>query len=283
MLRLHTIAPALIFLTVVNAQEIPNNSFEDWSGGDPVSWQTSDSPGLDAVSQSSDAYEGNSSAFMQVLDAGQGLVLTPDLQVTDGSGGIGTPVTQRYGSFGGYYKFARNGNEWFNVQISMQLNGNQIGTAAFPFDTAGSWKEFSLPIVYTSGETPDRAQILIWIAPFNGQAVVGTNGFVDYVMFGAPTDVEQINGLPEDYSLKQNYPNPFNPSTNIEYSIPSESYVELKVYDVLGNEVASLVNEQQQAGVYRADFTADNLPSGMYFARITANEFTQVVKMILLK
>ena len=97
------------------------------------------------------------------------------------------------------------------------------------------------------------------------------------------TSVEQISGLPEDYSLSQNYPNPFNPTTNIEYSIPSESFVELKVYDVLGNEIASLVNEQQQAGVYRADFTADNLPSGMYFARLTANEFTEVVKMILLK
>jgi len=55
------------------------------------------------------------------------------------------------------------------------------------------------------------------------------------------------------------------------------------VYDVLGNEIASLVNEQQQAGVYRADFNADNLSSGMYFARITANEFTKVVKMVLLK
>jgi hypothetical protein len=88
---------------------------------------------------------------------------------------------------------------------------------------------------------------------------------------------------PGTFGLSQNYPNPFNPSTNIEYSIPSESFVELKVYDVLGNEVASLVNEQQQAGVYRVDFSADNLPSGMYFARITANEFTQVVKMILLK
>ncbi|MCH7769955.1 MAG: T9SS type A sorting domain-containing protein, partial [Bacteroidetes bacterium] len=98
------------------------------------------------------------------------------------------------------------------------------------------------------------------------------------------TDVEQVSNLaPDDYELQQNYPNPFNPSTSIEYTIPSESFVELKVYDILGNEVATLVNEQQQAGVYRADFTADNLPSGMYFARITANSFTRVVKMILLK
>jgi hypothetical protein len=98
------------------------------------------------------------------------------------------------------------------------------------------------------------------------------------------TDVEPVSSLiPDDYELRQNYPNPFNPSTNIEYSIPSESFVDLKVYDILGSEVASLVNEQQKAGVYRVDFTADNLPSGIYFARITANEFTQVVKMILLR
>jgi hypothetical protein len=97
------------------------------------------------------------------------------------------------------------------------------------------------------------------------------------------TGVEQISGLPNDYSLSQNYPNPFNPSTSIEYSIPENSFVELKVYDVLGNEVAALVNEQQPTGVYQAEFTADNLPSGMYIARLTANEHTQIIKMTLLK
>jgi len=282
MLLLHTIVPVLIFLTVVNAQEIPNNSFEDWSGSDPIDWLTADVSGFDAVSQSSDAYEGSSSVFMQIL-AGQGFVFLPSLQVSDGLGGIGTPVTQRYGSFGGYYKFAPKGNEVFNVQINMLLNFNLIGSGVSGFGAADNWTEFSVPIGYFSGETPDIAILFISMEVFVGQGVVGTNGYVDYVMFGAPTDVEQINGLPEDYSLKQNYPNPFNPSTSIEYSIPQESFVVLKVYDILGNEVASLVNEQQQAGVYRADFIADNLPSGMYFARITANEFTQVIKMTLLR
>ena len=101
MLLLHTIALVLIFLTVVNAQEIPNKSFEDWSGGDPVNWLTSDVSGFDAVSQSSDAFEGSSPVFMQILDAGTTFVFLPSLQVSDGLGGIGTPVTQRYGSFGG--------------------------------------------------------------------------------------------------------------------------------------------------------------------------------------
>ena len=98
-----------------------------------------------------------------------------------------------------------------------------------------------------------------------------------------PSDVKIGETLPDNYILQQNYPNPFNPSTSIEYSIPSESFVELKVYDVLGNEIVTLVNQEQSAGIYRADFNASNLPSGMYFARITTNEFTQVVKMTLLK
>ncbi|MBT8387478.1 MAG: T9SS type A sorting domain-containing protein [Ignavibacteria bacterium] len=97
------------------------------------------------------------------------------------------------------------------------------------------------------------------------------------------TDVTQINGLPNDFSLSQNYPNPFNPSTNIQYSIPEASFVELKVYDVLGNEVATLVSEQQTAGVYRADFSGNGLASGLYIARITSGNYTSSIKMTLMK
>ncbi len=122
-----------------------------------------------------------------------------------------------------------------------------------------------------------------------GNSTLITTWSADLISFGIfgdcpSTGVEQTsNEVPSEYKLSQNYPNPFNPTTNIEYSIPEESFVELKVFDVLGKEVASLVNEQQQAGVYRADFTADNLSSGMYFARLIANDFTKVVKMILIK
>jgi len=97
------------------------------------------------------------------------------------------------------------------------------------------------------------------------------------------SDVRIGKNIPSDYILSQNFPNPFNPATSIEYSIPEQSFVELTVYDVLGNEIATLVNEEQQAGNYRTDFNALNLPSGMYFARITAGSFTNVVKMTLLK
>jgi len=91
------------------------------------------------------------------------------------------------------------------------------------------------------------------------------------------------SGLPDEFSLYQNYPNPFNPSTTISYSILASSFVTLKVYDVLGNEVATLVNAQKPEGSYEVKFNATGLPSGIYFYRLQANEFTQVKKMILLK
>lgn len=91
------------------------------------------------------------------------------------------------------------------------------------------------------------------------------------------------NKIPEGYSLSQNYPNPFNPITNINYSIPDEGLVTLKVYDVLGKEVAELVNEYQNAGRYSVEFNGFNFASGTYFYRIQSSEYTQVKRMVLLK
>jgi len=97
------------------------------------------------------------------------------------------------------------------------------------------------------------------------------------------SSVEQLNILPEDFSLSQNYPNPFNPSTKIEYSIPEASFVQLKVYDILGNEVAELVNEEQSAGSYRTDFNGASLASGLYIAKFQAGNYSNTIKMSLLK
>ena len=88
---------------------------------------------------------------------------------------------------------------------------------------------------------------------------------------------------PTIFSLEQNYPNPFNPTTTIKYSIKEDGLVMLKVYDILGNEVAILVNEGKPAGNYKVEFNASNLPSGIYFYYITAAKFTDTKKLILLK
>lgn len=89
--------------------------------------------------------------------------------------------------------------------------------------------------------------------------------------------------VPKNFELSQNYPNPFNPSTTIEYSIPKDAIVSLKIYDVLGKEVATLVNDQKTAGTYILNWNASNFSSGLYFYRLTAGEFTETKKMFLVK
>ena len=92
-----------------------------------------------------------------------------------------------------------------------------------------------------------------------------------------------IDDLPTTYALKQNYPNPFNPSTMISYSVPNNTYVTLKVFDVLGNEVATLVNEEKSAGNFEVEFNASGLSSGIYFYRIQTESFVDTKKLIMLK
>lgn len=89
--------------------------------------------------------------------------------------------------------------------------------------------------------------------------------------------------IPEGFSLSQNYPNPFNPVTNIEFEIPKQSFVKITIYDVLGNEVNTLVNEEMNAGKYRADWSAASHPSGIYFYKIESGGFTQTKRMVLIK
>lgn len=92
-----------------------------------------------------------------------------------------------------------------------------------------------------------------------------------------------VNEVPEKFSLSQNFPNPFNPKTIINYELPAANYVTLIVYDVLGNEVKTIVNEKETAGSYAIEFDASGFPSGIYYYKIKAGEFEQVKKMILLK
>ena len=89
--------------------------------------------------------------------------------------------------------------------------------------------------------------------------------------------------IPTAFALQQNYPNPFNPSTVIRYELPSDALVTLVVYDVLGKEVARLVNGKQAAGDYEVPFEANALASGVYFYRLTAGDFISVQKMVLMK
>ena len=113
----------------------------------------------------------------------------------------------------------------------------------------------------------------------------GLSGITAYGVSGCSgaVSVDKDEPLPSEYSLTQNYPNPFNPSTTIKYSIPEASFVNIKVFNLIGQEITELVNKELQKGNYEISFDATNLPSGVYFYRLEAGNFVQTRKMILMK
>jgi len=111
----------------------------------------------------------------------------------------------------------------------------------------------------------------------------GTNTYCSYLICTTIGITGNNTGIPEAYSLSQNYPNPFNPTTSIRFAIPRSGIVKLHVYDLLGKEVATLVNTNLQAGNYTIDFNAIDLPSGAYFYTLRAGDFTDTKKMLLIK
>ena len=142
-----------------------------------------------------------------------------------------------------------------------------------------------------TGDGPDYQTAGIVLDGGNNVFVTGSSmgdflnqNFATIKYSQSPSHIKEINSeVPNAYSLFQNYPNPLNPSTKIEYSIPEHSLVQLSVYDVLGNEVFEIINEEQVAGTYRVDLNGAELPSGVYFYKLQAGSFVETKKMILLK
>lgn len=119
---------------------------------------------------------------------------------------------------------------------------------------------------------------------FTAYSGFGNDLFIDDITSGGPTGVvTPLSLIPERFELNQNYPNPFNPSTKINFSIPKQSFVSLKIYDMLGREVAQLVNQELTPNTYSFDFNAASLSSGVYFYKLQAADFSDVKRMMLIK
>jgi hypothetical protein len=126
--------------------------------------------------------------------------------------------------------------------------------------------------------------------PQNKVYVAGTssvNGQSYYTVIKyrqTPDAVRENDGsVPTTFALEQNYPNPFNPSTTIRYALPNSAKVRLMIYDLLGREIATLVNEEQSAGWKEVEWNASAFSSGIYFYKIHANNFNETKKMVLMK
>jgi hypothetical protein len=151
--------------------------------------------------------------------------------------------------------------------------------------------EFDASFASLADLVDDNLHLTYFSDPLAGNAVRTNHPVIpvavmyyQYPAIDLTTGVREVPGLlPDAYRLDQNYPNPFNPTTKIQYSIPASSFVTLKVFDVLGREIATLVNGEQGGGSYSADFNATNLADGPYFYRIQAGNFSETKKMMLLK
>ena len=167
-----------------------------------------------------------------------------------------------------------------NMFISISNQVTAVGSEGFIYHSTNGGESWLLQI---SGVTNTLNSVCFvdenngWAAGHNGIILHTTNGGVSFV------EEKQTGEVPTEYLLSQNYPNPFNPGTKIKYSVPQTSQVQIKVYDVLGNEIETLVNEEKPAGSYELNWDAEPLPSGVYFYQLRAGSFVQTKKMSLLK
>lgn len=167
----------------------------------------------------------------------------------------------------------------FFTYVIEDYSDTSRGTITFKFDSIGiEPNTVATCTLSTSTQTP------ILEVDLNGDGTPDTT-YIPIVITGIEDD-QRNNGIisiPKEFNLSQNYPNPFNPSTTISYSLTSNSLVQLKIFNILGQEIETLVNEEKPSGNYQVVFDANNLSSGIYFYKIQAGEFTSTKKMILLK
>ncbi|MCP5064867.1 MAG: T9SS type A sorting domain-containing protein [Ignavibacteriae bacterium] len=157
--------------------------------------------------------------------------------------------------------------------------------------TLNESKELSAEINFNKVWKTDKLKIIVFIQSSSSKKIFQASS-ITYSELGI-TGVNDEDNIPTQFSLKQNYPNPFNPTTSIKYTILfvetlhatslQQQFVELKIYDALGKEVSTLVNEQQSTGYYEVVFDASNLSSGVYYYQLNVGEFVETKKLVLLK
>ena len=282
--------------TSIACAQIPNAGFESWAEGVPVGWATSNaSPVYANVTQSSTAHGGTSAARGEVISIGGPYPIQPILQ--SGAEGEGFPLSTRPAAVTGWYQFSPVGGDRFGINVVLFKGGVQ-GTAVATAVSAdsmphGSYYQFNVPFLYVSADVPDTCVIQHQIiGPTTGITWhVGSWFLLDDLAFSGTNDVASEPGEPGAFMLHQNYPNPFNPKTVVSSQLPVASWVRLVVYDLLGREVAVLMDEYKAPGTYRIEFSAQSgsasggdgakLASGVYICRMIAGDFVSAKKMVL--
>ena len=284
--------------TLVEAQSVPNGSFENWViGGGPDLWYTNNLywPPIECILIYADfqAYSGNICAKGVADSCVELSILYPPILTS-----FDIDLNTKPEALHGFYKYFPIDQDLFSANVKLYKDSVLIGEGSLKSKQAVTdFTEFIVNIDYLTNDNSDIAVIEFTIdsSQIDKQLHQGSMWYIDSVFFGPVTYVSKDEIIfPQKYYLHQNYPNPFNPITKIKYEIPlsppllkgeSEAggFVNLKVYDVLGNEITTLVNEEKPAGIYEVEFDGVNLSNGVYFYQLTAGSFVETKKMVLLK
>lgn len=278
----------ICFQQPVHAQtaQVTNGDFELWATCpcDPPGWITNNvyEPFVFLVVGPGEPYAGNSGITGWVDSSARfSSVIAPEIT----SGDI--QINFRPETLNGYYKFLPVGGDKFKANISLYKNTILIGEGLLEDSTSVSeYTEFIIDINYTSEELPDVAVITFTIdsSEVDEKLHIGSQFSLDELFFDNVSNVSiHDSPVPEKAFLFQNYPNPFNPATTIQFAVPKRSQVTLTLFDLLGREVATLVDDELQPGEFKLIFDVSGLASGVYLYQLKAEGFVRTRKLTLLK
>lgn len=290
----------------INAQ-IPNNGFEIWEDypdpdnpnnvyQKPDQWSgllpNSPSTYSFSIEKNIDSYPAGTGQYSMIIKSDivngvDGVATSYDIMSDDISWEYlppAFPINYRPTSLFLYYKYLPENGDSMRIACNFYKNGAVIG--GFDYKSPqiiSNWTLLEIPISFNTSDIPDSSTIIL--TTFYNTQHNGSSLYVDNLSFDAPvTSVnESICGLPNCFALMQNYPNPFNSTTTIKYSIYKTNIVTLKLYNVSGKEVATLLNGKRTPGNYTIALNTTNLPSGVYYYQILSGSFKDTKKLILIK
>lgn len=264
--------------TISSAQTnfIKNGGFESWTNNLPNSWITDASSATKTTAVHGGTYALKLNTYLYF-----GAFAYP------GSISQNIPVTGSTFTLRGWYQLHSDSGDAVSVTMLAMKAGAYVGAGDKRFTASTSaYTAFAVGMVMDPNTTADTCSLLLTMEDNgSGSAHVGSYAlFDDLVLDNSTTGVRSNEfARPSNYQLSQNYPNPFNPSTEIEFTIAKEQHVTLKVFNVMGQVVETLVDGQLPQGRYRKLFDASKLASGMYLYELQAGTFLQVKRMMLMK
>lgn len=269
----------LLFSAIGSAllAQIPNPSFENWTGSNPNNWNTSNATNPGTVTKSSNAWAGNFAVELNNV-SGTGGAIESGNPSSGNFVNAGNPV-----ALNGWMILNSVGNDQLDLLASTQLaTMTNNGLAGFADSTTNTvYKQFSACFTYTTG-TADSASIIFVLTNSSGNTHTGSYAIIDDLSWGSCiSDVPEIS---KDVTLEAAYPNPANDFCNIVYSIPGTSTVSVSLFDISGRKVMNILNNTNQtSGRYKIPVDVSSLANGIYIYTITVDGVPYSQKLSVLK